>query len=95
MLALLLSGAMHWDVLRSATTSRDCPAAALSSSAGPCRRRTWYYVLPSLAAKGINVKIVAAVSPQLFARQPLDYRQSVATPGDRLDAMIITNGGSS
>jgi transketolase len=49
-------------------------------------------LLPSLAAKGINVKIVAAVSPQLFARQPLSYQHSVASPADRLNAMVITNG---
>ncbi len=49
-------------------------------------------VLPALDARGINVKIVAALSPQLFARQPLAYRESVARPSDRLDAMVITNG---
>jgi transketolase len=49
-------------------------------------------VLPELSARGINVKIVAAVSPQLFARQPLEYRRSVASPAERLDAMVITNG---
>jgi transketolase len=49
-------------------------------------------VLPELDARGINVKIVAAISPQLFARQPESYRRSVAGPADRLDAMVITNG---
>jgi len=49
-------------------------------------------VLPELDARGINVKIVAAISPQLFARQPEAYRSSVAGPADRLDAMVITNG---
>jgi transketolase len=49
-------------------------------------------LLPALDARGINVKIVAALSPQLFARQPLAYRESVARPSDRLDAMVITNG---
>jgi len=49
-------------------------------------------VLPELSARGINVKIVAAVSPQLFARQPSSYQRSVASPAERLDAMIITNG---
>ena len=49
-------------------------------------------LLPSLDAEGINVKIVAALSPQLFARQPVAYRESVAGPADRLDAMVITNG---
>ena len=45
-----------------------------------------------LKFRGVNVKIVAALSPQLFARQPLAYRESVAGPSDRLDAMVITNG---
>jgi transketolase len=49
-------------------------------------------VLPQLADRGINVRIVAALSPQLFARQPAAYRDSVAGPADRLDAMVITNG---
>ncbi len=49
-------------------------------------------VLPQLDARGINVKVVAALSPQLFARQSAEYRQSVVGPGDQLDAMIITNG---
>jgi transketolase len=35
---------------------------------------------------------VAALSPQLFARQPAAYRESVASASDRLDAMVITNG---
>jgi len=49
-------------------------------------------VLPALDERGINVKIVAALSPQLFARQPVAYRESVARPAERLDAMVITNG---
>jgi transketolase len=38
------------------------------------------------------VKIVAALSPQLFARQPEEYRRSVVDPAGQLDAMVITNG---
>ena len=49
-------------------------------------------VLPELDARGINVKIVAAVSPQLFAMQSEEYRRSVVEPAGRLDAMVITNG---
>ena len=40
---------------------------------------------------GLNVKIVAAISPQLFARQPESYRQQVLPDADRLDSMAITN----
>jgi transketolase len=36
---------------------------------------------------------VAAVSPQLFRMQPRDYTESVCSLADRLDAMVITNGG--
>jgi transketolase len=49
-------------------------------------------LLPELDTRDINVKIVAALSPQLFARQPAAYRRSVASPAERLDAMVITNG---
>jgi transketolase len=47
--------------------------------------------LPELDARGINVKIVAAISPQLFRMQPAAYRDAVIVPADRLDAMAITN----
>ncbi len=48
-------------------------------------------ILPQLDEAGLNVKIVAAISPQLFAFQDEAYRASVATPADRLDAMVISN----
>jgi transketolase len=47
--------------------------------------------LPELDARGLNVKVVAAISPQLFRMQPASYRDSVITDADRLDAMAITN----
>jgi transketolase len=49
-------------------------------------------LLPELDERGINVKIVAAISPQLFACQPAAYRESVSGPAGHLDAMVITNG---
>jgi transketolase len=49
-------------------------------------------LLTELAARVINVRIVAAISPQLFARQPLAYQRSVTGPAGGLDAMVITNG---
>ncbi len=49
-------------------------------------------LLPEIDRRGWNVKIVAALSPELFARQPAAYRRSVVEPGDSLDAMVITNG---
>jgi transketolase len=49
-------------------------------------------LLPELTSRGINVRIVAAISPQLFARQPASYQRSVTGPAGGLDAMVITNG---
>ena len=49
-------------------------------------------ILPELDARGLNVKIVTALSPQLFARQDADYREATASMADRWDAMAITNG---
>jgi transketolase len=48
-------------------------------------------ILPALEAENINVKIVAAISPQLFALQDAEYRDAVFSPGDRMDAMAVTN----
>ncbi len=47
--------------------------------------------LPAIDEAGINVKIVAAPCPQLFAMQPEDYRMRVLTPGDRLNSTYLTN----
>jgi len=47
--------------------------------------------LPEIDQAGLNVKLVAAVSPQLFAAQPADYRERVLSPADRIDSTVITN----
>jgi len=49
-------------------------------------------VLGELDRSGLNVKIVVAVSPQLFKLQDESYRESVAGAADSVDAMVITNG---
>src|SRR4029079_14991073 len=38
-----------------------------------------------------NVKIVAAISPQLLALQDQPSRDEIASPADRVDAMVISN----
>ena len=48
-------------------------------------------LLPELDKAGVNVKIVSALSPQLFAAQPAAYREAVLSPADRIDGMGITN----
>ena len=49
-------------------------------------------VLPRLAAAGINVKIIAAISEELFDRQPEAYRHAVIPPEARYDLMVVSTG---
>ncbi len=49
-------------------------------------------ILPELDANRLNVKVVAAISPQLFALAGEPYRSSVIAPADAIDSMVITNG---
>jgi transketolase len=37
------------------------------------------------------MKVVAAISPELFRLQPDSYRREVLSPGDWADSMCITN----
>ena len=48
--------------------------------------------LPDLEAQGINVKVVAAISEELFDRQPQAYRDSVLPPEAKHDMMVVTTG---
>ncbi|MCK5406717.1 MAG: transketolase, partial [Candidatus Krumholzibacteria bacterium] len=50
-------------------------------------------LLPEFDEKGINVKIVCATSPQLFAMQPVEYKEQVLSPADRVDSTVITTQG--
>src|SRR6201999_3970023 len=49
-------------------------------------------ILPRLAEAGINVKIVSAVSEELFDRQPEAYRNAVLPPEALFDAMVVSTG---
>lgn len=49
-------------------------------------------ILPRLEAAGINVKVVAAVSEELFDRQPEAYRHSVLPPEAYYDLMVVSTG---
>jgi hypothetical protein len=48
--------------------------------------------LPRLEAAGINVKVIAAVSEDLFDRQTEEYRHSVLPPAAVYDAMVVSTG---
>ena len=49
-------------------------------------------MVPKLSAAGVNVKVIAAVSEELFDRQPQAYRDSVLPAAARQDLMFITGG---
>lgn len=47
-------------------------------------------VLDRLEAEGVNVRIAAVISPELFAWQPPDYRERVVPFSARFDAMVVS-----
>ena len=49
-------------------------------------------VLPRLEQEGLNVKVVSAISGELFNRQPEEYRNSVLPPEARYDLMVVSTG---
>lgn len=48
--------------------------------------------VPRLEAAGINIKIIAAISEELFDRQPEAYRHAVLPPEARYDLMVVSTG---
>jgi len=85
----------HFEAARGAYVLRafrpDRPAMGTVFVQGTTTTANLVRALPDLDANGLNVKVVAAISPQLFRLQPAAYRDLVISPADRLDAMAITN----
>lgn len=48
--------------------------------------------LPRLEQAGVNVKVIAAISEELFDRQPEAYRHSVLPPEAYYDLMFVSTG---
>src|SRR5688572_21846338 len=49
-------------------------------------------ILPRLEEAGVNVKVVAAISEELFDRQPESYRHAVLPPESSQDLMFVSTG---
>ena len=47
-------------------------------------------LLPELEERELDVKIVAAISPQLFAMQSSEYKEQILPARDRIDSTVIT-----
>jgi transketolase len=86
----------HTAAARGAYALRDfregSPRAGTVFVRGTMPTRHLVSILPELDRRGLNVKIVAAVSPQLLRRQDKEYRDRICGPADRVDAMVVTNG---
>ncbi len=86
----------HFEAARGAYVIRAFrpgePASGTVFVRGTASTANLVKVLPELDRRGLNVKIVAAISPQLFALQDLYYREATVSAADRWDAMVITNG---
>ena len=49
-------------------------------------------ILPQIKSDGPNVKIITAISWELFRRQTIEYQQKIISDIEWPDSMIITNG---
>jgi transketolase len=90
-----LGMASHFDAAKGAYVIRDYadgqPRGGCIFVQGTMSTANTLKVLPELDAKGLNVKLVAVPSPQLFAAQPAEYRQRIITDADRWDSTYVTN----
>lgn len=50
-------------------------------------------LLDALNEENLNVKIVAAISWELFSRQPEEYQNRIISNEEWLDSMVVTNSG--
>ena len=90
-----LGMASHFDAARGAYVLRAYdagkPRGGLVFVQGTSTTANVVKILPELAKRGLNVKIVAAISPQLYALQTQSYRDTIASAAERIDAMVISN----
>jgi transketolase len=49
-------------------------------------------ILPKLEEAGVNVKVISAISEELFDKQPESYRNSVLPPEAVYDLMFVMSG---
>lgn len=84
----------HFEAARGAYIVRDfkpgLPRGGTLIVQGTSAMANIIQLLPELERTGLNVKLVYAASPQLFALQPAEYRQRVISAADRADSTVIT-----
>ena len=89
-----LGVASHFEAAKGAYLVRDYvpgrPRGGTLIVQGTSAMASIIKLLPELDERELNVKIVAAISPQLFALQPSEYREQVLPMRDQLDSTVIT-----
>jgi len=90
-----LGMASHFEAARGAYLIRDVapgtPSAGTVYAQGTVTTANVVKALPELDKRGINVRIVACISPQLFRRQDAAYQASLRSDTDKWSGMAITN----
>jgi len=93
-----LGMASHYDAAKGAYLIRDYKAEQPKMGTifvqGTATTANIVKLLPELDQRGLNVKLVAAVSPQLFAMQPEAYQQEIVSDADWLNSTFITNASA-
>jgi transketolase len=91
-----LGMASHLDAAKGAYMIKDYdmdqPKEGLVIVRGTSSTNSLVNILPKLKSEGPNVKVVAAISWELFQQQTEDYRESIISNQEWMDAMVITNG---
>jgi transketolase len=84
----------HFEAARGAYVMRDYkpgqPKGGTIIAQGTSAVANIIMILPELDQRGLNVKLICATSPQLFALQPEEYRSQVLGAGDRANSTVIT-----
>lgn len=70
----------------------DKPKHGVVISQGSSSTVNLVKILPQLEEAGVNVKVVAAISEELFDRQSQEYRDSVLSEQEKVDTMVVTTG---
>jgi transketolase len=85
----------HFEAARGAYVIRDfkdgSPKMGTVFVQGTSTTNNLVQILPELDKAGLNVKVVAAISPQLLALQDKAWQDRVASTADRWDSMVVSN----
>lgn len=86
--------ASHFEAAKGAYLMRDykpgLPKMGVLIVQGTSAVANTIKILPELDKRGLNVKIVVAVSAELFALQSKNYQQAILSPQDQMNSTVIT-----